>query len=230
MTVLVAQLDGLSSRRKFLGRSYLLNFEYIPGANDVSLLSYLSGSPQTFAAENIVLLSDGQCSSACATFYEWMTTFGSVNNIVVGGRPENKPMQFVGGTKGGVVNNFAGHFDSYISEARDLVDVFGLDITALEGGDELVNGTKEGGVVPLETGKLPFQLSGSKGGAVNIYNAFRVDPKDGSLTEKVPLQFVYEKADCRLFYTKETVLAIEKHWARVAKTMWGNGACVEEVA
>ena len=192
--------------------------------------SYLSNSSQPFAPENIVLLSDGQCSSACATFYEWMKTFGAVKNIVIGGRPENKPMQFVGGTKGGVVNDFAGHCDSYISEARDLVEMFGLDVSAIEGGDELVNRTVQGGVVPLETGKLPFQLAGSKGGAVNIYNAFRVNPKDGSLRGDFPLQFVYEKADCRLFHTKETVLDIEKHWARVAETMWGNGACVEEIA
>ncbi|PVH69132.1 hypothetical protein DL98DRAFT_661848 [Cadophora sp. DSE1049] len=192
--------------------------------------SYLFGSTQPFAAENIVILSDGQCSSTCADFCEWMKTFGVVKNIVVGGRPEYKPMQFVGGTKGPVVEYFINHFDSYISEARDIVETFGLDISAIEGGDDLVNGTVGGGVVPIETGKLPFQLSGTEGGGVNIYNAFRVDPKDGSLKGEVPLQFVYEKADCRLFYTKETVLDIEKHWARVAETMWGNGACVEEDA
>ncbi|KAH7305385.1 hypothetical protein BKA65DRAFT_201856 [Rhexocercosporidium sp. MPI-PUGE-AT-0058] len=206
------------------------NFTSAVGLFDLveDIPSYLSDDTQPFAAKNIILLSDGQYSSAYATFYELIKTFGGVKNIVVGGRPDYKPMQFVGGTKGGLVRSFTPHFDSAISDARDIVETFGLDISAIKGGNDLVNKTVGDSVVPIETGKLPFQLAGREGNAVNIYNAFQVDPKDRNLKRDIPLQFMYEKADYRLFYTKKTVLDIEKHWARVAETTWGNGACVKE--
>jgi hypothetical protein len=56
-------------------------------------------NPQPFPVENIVILTDGICASACSIFTEFMTRQAGVKTIVVGGRPTNAPMQAIGGTK-----------------------------------------------------------------------------------------------------------------------------------
>lgn len=55
--------------------------------------------PQTFTAENIVLLMDGLCGSTCSIFAELMKTQGNVRSVAVGGRAQLGPMQYVGGSK-----------------------------------------------------------------------------------------------------------------------------------
>lgn len=55
--------------------------------------------PQPFPVENIVILTDGICASACSIFTEFMTRQAGVKTIVVGGRPIDAPMQAIGGTK-----------------------------------------------------------------------------------------------------------------------------------
>lgn len=57
-------------------------------------------SPQPFAADQIILLSDAFCSSACATFVELMHQQGGARTVVAGGRPELGPMQFASGSRG----------------------------------------------------------------------------------------------------------------------------------
>lgn len=47
--------------------------------------------PQPFPAENIVILTDGYCASACSIFTELMTRQAGVKTIVVGGRPQVTP-------------------------------------------------------------------------------------------------------------------------------------------
>ena len=57
-------------------------------------------SPQPFAADQIILLSDSFCSSSCATFVELMHHQGGARTVVAGGRPELGPMQFASGSRG----------------------------------------------------------------------------------------------------------------------------------
>ena len=59
--------------------------------------------------EDIVILTDGLCASACALFVEMMQQ-AQVRTIVVGGRPETGPMQAVSGSRGAA---------SYSSDALD---------------------------------------------------------------------------------------------------------------
>ena len=49
-----------------------------------------------FAPENIVVLTDGVCASTCAVFSEHLKNKGSVQQIMVGGRPKHGPVQAVG--------------------------------------------------------------------------------------------------------------------------------------
>ncbi|KAF4550257.1 Hypothetical protein D9617_18g034480 [Elsinoe fawcettii] len=55
-----------------------------------------------FAPENIIILTDGQCASACNIFLEAMVTDGGVRTVVAGGRPEPGPMQAGSGTRSAV--------------------------------------------------------------------------------------------------------------------------------
>jgi len=51
---------------------------------------------QLFPAEDIVILTDGVCSSTCSMFVEVMHNDAGVKTVVVGGRPSYGPMQAVG--------------------------------------------------------------------------------------------------------------------------------------
>ncbi|MCJ1321598.1 hypothetical protein MMC15_006943 [Xylographa vitiligo] len=53
-----------------------------------------------FAAEDIILLTDGLCSSTCTLFAEMMHYEASVRTVVVGGRPSIGPMQALAGARG----------------------------------------------------------------------------------------------------------------------------------
>ncbi len=59
-----------------------------------------TGFTQLFAAEDIIMVTDGFCASTCSIFFELMTTQGGVQSIALGGRPQYGPMQAVGGVKG----------------------------------------------------------------------------------------------------------------------------------
>lgn len=61
-----------------------------------------------FQPENIIIVTDGYCSSACSIFVELMTHQGGVKTIALGGRPKRDPMQAIGGTKGSSAFSFSG--------------------------------------------------------------------------------------------------------------------------
>ncbi|KAL8686862.1 MAG: hypothetical protein Q9224_005318, partial [Gallowayella concinna] len=77
--------------------------------------------PQPYDAKNIILLSDGICSSACATFVELMNHQAGVRTVVVGGLPEAGPMQIPAGSRGA---------EAYSSFALDLDISFASSINA----------------------------------------------------------------------------------------------------
>lgn len=58
-------------------------------------------------------------------------------------------------------------------------------------------------------------------GNLNLRNEY--DPDDG----ETPLQFVYEAAECRLFYTFENYLQQQTVWQAAAKAMFGDFGCVD---
>ena len=74
-----------------------LNFGfYVSGLGESA---NFSSTPQPYAAGDIIILSDGTCSSACNDFVELMTTQGGVKTVAFGGRPQAGTMQTVGGTR-----------------------------------------------------------------------------------------------------------------------------------
>ncbi|MAD87961.1 MAG: hypothetical protein CL912_33790 [Deltaproteobacteria bacterium] len=58
--------------------------------------------------------------------------------------------------------------------------------------------------------------------AVNFRDQVREDAQD------VPLQFIYEAADCRIFYTAEMLTNYSVLWQRAADALWSNSSlCVD---
>jgi hypothetical protein len=129
---------------------------------------------------------------------EMMHHEAGVRTVVVGGRPETGPMQAPAGTRGAL---------SYDSVSLDI------DIE----NAETVNITT--------TGYLPDRAEDQ---AVWISTAsfnMRDQVRSG---ENIPLQFVYEAADCRIFYTFNTIYNYTNLWQYAANAIWSNpGLCVQ---
>lgn len=135
-----------------------------------------------------------------------------VKSLVFGGRPQNGPMQAIGGVKGAQAAELT-TFNTF----QKFLTV--LQQGSVEDGDPIfskkqIQRYKE--VFPgVSTPSLPFSDIG-----VNLQNQYA--PGD----DVTPLQFVYEPADCRLFYTYDNIKEPATTWAKAARTYWGKGKCV----
>ncbi|KAJ5542659.1 Interphotoreceptor retinol-binding [Penicillium sp. DV-2018c] len=210
--------DDLYGPHDVLGSSassLLANFNYTStSSKGLPISGYgpvpLNPSSSYFSAENIALITDGDCVSTCAFFVKLMKRQG-VRTITFGGRPRKEPMQGVGGVKGGQSLGI-NYINGYIAQAngiiRDSVDSGSPLLTDAEW--KAFNESS-----PSSTASLQWS------GNLNLRNEY--DPEDG----QTPLQFVYEAAECRLFYTLENYVERETVWQAAAKTMFGDGKCVE---
>ncbi|KAF2729874.1 hypothetical protein EJ04DRAFT_446327 [Polyplosphaeria fusca] len=172
-------------------------------------------SKQYFDKDNMVLLQDGACGSTCAVFSEFMKDQGGVQQVVVGGKPETGAMQPVAGSKGSQVYTFT----QVVQEAARAY------INLPENEAEL-NQTDLGALVFAERPLLrsAYQASGMTSSVINLRDNIRKN--DDSVT---PLEFVYEAADCRLFYTGDMVRDVTNVWKKTVDARWGDAkkTCVE---
>lgn len=171
---------------------------------------------QVFDADNIVLLQDGICASTCAVFAEFMKAQGHVQQIVMGGQAQKGPMQAVGGVKGANVYG-ADYLSELVQEAYKVAPPARRDELEAEYAAE------------IETFPYAMQrvardpTTGESGARVNVRNNIRLG--DENLT---PLQFVYEAADCRLWYTAGMIVDQGEVWEAAYQARWGGGGnCVE---
>ncbi|KAF8851590.1 hypothetical protein BDZ45DRAFT_750549 [Acephala macrosclerotiorum] len=166
-----------------------------------------------FEAQNIVMLLDGGCGSTCAIFAEFMKSQGGVRSVAVGGRAQTGPMQGVGGSKGAQELPY-----EILETYRDDVPIVA---SLLKNPPAMPTGVS---IPPSLSDYTPL---GSKarlnvGGRVNFRNNIR----DGD-TSQTPLQFVYEAANCRIFYEAEDIFDMSNLWNRVANVTWGGAKCVD---
>ena len=164
--------------------------------------------PQPFSTENIVILTDGYCASSCTLFTTFMTTQGNVTTITIGGRPQNAPMQAMGGTRGAEAFAFSDlqAMSQYLSNSSFIPD----DLLAT------ANATFPG------LNDLPLQAPGFFASAtLNL----RDQILPGQENTQVPSQFQFIPSDCRIFYTPESVFSPTEKWMQVADVMWGNKTC-----
>ncbi len=66
----------------------------------------------------------------------------------------------------------------------------------------------------------PPLVSNADYGSFNMRNAYAVDRPD------MPLQFVYEAANCRRFYTSDTLADMTTLWGSLADVAWHGAKCV----
>lgn len=166
-------------------------------------------APQPFLSQNIVVFGDGYCGSACTILLHMLKYQAKVESIVAGGRPQHGPAQATGGVRGNRVSPLH-HLitfvvDFYETAPSDLIEQ--ANKTALK---DLVDNA-----VALLLRNAP-----SEGVVqVNVLNA--IAQYDETQT---PLQFVYEAADCRLWYQPSHLLDITSLWETVAEQAFGlNG-------
>jgi hypothetical protein len=134
-----------------------------------------------------------------------------VRTITFGGRPQKAPMQGVGGVKGGQSLGI-NYINGYIEQANGLIR------DSVSSGSPLLT-SAEWKAFNESTPSTTASLAWS--GNLNLRNEY--DPED----DQTPLQFVYEAAECRLFYTLENYLERETVWQAAARVMFGEGQCVE---
>lgn len=156
---------------------------------------------QPFEAENIILLYDGYCASTCTLFSEFMRLQGGVKSIAFGGRPNTNPIQGIGGIKGAQILGF----DSIYSIAQEAIEL----TEDKEKISRLNNLTS-----------LPLARSSSTG--ANVRDNITPDHVEDGL----PAQFVFEEADCRLFYTLDTINDVRALWKNAAAAAWNGAECV----
>jgi len=161
---------------------------------------------QPFAAEDVVVVTDGYCASTCTIFSELMRQRAGVKYISLGGRPREGITQAVGGVKG--TNNYPW---TYIQSLAQYT-VTELNNTVEE--SEQLRKTELGDYFD----DFVFQRA-TIGNAINVN--FRDGIRDND-TSNVPLQFVYEAADCRILYTKAMTVDVTAIWKAVADSTWGG--------
>ncbi|KAM3423555.1 hypothetical protein BST61_g982 [Cercospora zeina] len=174
---------------------------------------------EVFEPANIVLLQDGGCASTCVLFSEFMKASapGTIRSVVVGGRRQEGPMQYAGGVKGGQLTPMAqvgtivlgALQNATLSQQLDFERIFGQQlIVAAIAALSRAYYNPEGSLASLLA-------------SINFRNTIREG--DSSVT---PLQYVYDAASCRLFYTAAMYGSQELLWERVYEAAWEDGSCV----
>ncbi|WPG99302.1 Hypothetical protein R9X50_00211500 [Acrodontium crateriforme] len=168
----------------------------------------------TFAAEDIVLIQDGYCSSTCALFSELMKSQTRVKQVVFGGRKQTGPMQGVGGVKGARLYPFP-QLQALVFEAWNRATEVQTSYWQDTYPDILSN-------MNHTINRAAVTVSGM---AASLNFQSNIRQGDDTVT---PLQFVYEAADCRLFYTASQIMDQSLVWQAASDAMWGNASCVED--
>lgn len=167
--------------------------------------------PRVFDPENVVLFTDGTCGSTCTIFSYLMILQMGIKTTVIGGRPQTGIMQSIAGVEGAQV--FA--FNDITSDAKAI-----MALTPKEKREEIMN-SQLGEVAKGYA--IKRSTTPKSAGAVNAKNAFSMSDA------RTPLQFLWEPANCRIFYTHEMLSKPEVAWKRAVDATWNNPTqfCVE---
>lgn len=134
-----------------------------------------------------------------------MKDLAGVKSLVFGGRPHKEPMQALGGTKGQM---YIGNgmmllmYQTALEVARNAAKRGEPTLTQTQ-----MNRLKE--LSPPSDEDCP--LTGIDTLSINFLNGYHANRPD------VPVQFIYEPADNRLFYTPENLIHPATAWLSAAK-------------
>jgi hypothetical protein len=132
-----------------------------------------------------------------------MRTQGGVKSIAMGGRPNNLSIQGIGGTKG--ANNYP--FATIRQLATDAINT--------GSADQIRTWTAATNYSDLPTNR-------STDNSLNVRDSILRD----HLEDGIPAQFIYEAADCRLYYEPSMITNVTAIWKKAADAAWGSGKCV----
>lgn len=154
-------------------------------------------TPQFYEPENIAILTDGLCASACSVFVEMMHYGAGVRTVVAGGLPHAGPMQAAGGTRG-----------YQVYESINLDSEFGAVSYLNQTAQTL----------------LPDRRSQT------LITSFRVNIRDQiRQNDNTPVQFLYDAADCRIYYTAASWSNYTTLWTYASNAVFtttSNNLCV----
>ncbi|KAM0330161.1 hypothetical protein ACHAQA_004334 [Verticillium albo-atrum] len=163
-----------------------------------------------FRPEDVVILTDGTCGSTCTLFAYFAILGLGVKTVAMGGRPVTGPMQAVAGVEGAQVF----FFNDMQADAASVLALSPPEVRRqLESGElgELAKG------YAIRRSATP-----ASAGAVNGKNSFM--PGDA----QTPLQFLWQPASCRVYYTAEMQARAEGAWRVAAEATWTDQSiCVE---
>jgi hypothetical protein len=182
-----------------------------PQFNLTGVGSRANPPPAVFKPENVVILTDGTCGSTCTIFSYLMILQLNVSTTVIGGRPMTGPMQSIAGVEG-----------AQVFPLDQLSDAASAVIALSPKSEQAALQSSELGVL-ADGYALKRLTSTAFAGSVNGKNAF------GAMDSQTPLQFLYQPANCRIFYTKEMVFSPEAVWKKAVDATWTDPAanCVE---
>jgi hypothetical protein len=133
---------------------------------------------------------------------EMMHYEAGVRVVVVGGRPSTGPMQAPSGSRGARV---------YSTDILDANIGFVQQLLASQNSPDV-------NFLPNRTLALDVFVTFA---SINLRDQIRRD-------ETVPLQFAYEAADCRIFYTPQTIYNYTALWQYAADAIWSKPSlCVQ---
>lgn len=151
--------------------------------------------------EDMVVVTDGDCHSSCALLVGWLARDMGVRTVAMGGRPVEAPMQAIGGTKGGAPYPW----DLFQAVEQLAVEMSGSD-------------TAEPADVKLPSpGSMPIRVFDNPVNSMDIWH--------NSSSTSMPVHFLWEAANCRLFYTADTLQMVEEMWKAVADVAWHGAKC-----
>ncbi|KAF2234971.1 hypothetical protein EV356DRAFT_544524 [Viridothelium virens] len=169
--------------------------------------------PQVFEGSDIVLLTDGACSSTCATFSNLLIKQGNVTTVTAGGRPNREPIATIGGVQGSNVVSVS-NIKQQVSLAQDAIQ---------RANDSALDAKGQEFLSPLASDPPIWPTSLSQ---CNMNMKDNIARDDASST---PLQFTRSpNADCRFFYMPKDMSSVEYTWSRIANGIAraGTGFCI----
>ena len=178
------------------------------GYNGAGIVVYGYGNrsvstPPPFASEDIIILTDSICHSACALFAEMMQHQGGVRTVVIGGRPSIGPMQAIAGTRGAFLYN-ADDLDNDIAFVIQVNSSVSDQLPASHVNDDRL-----------------FSINSA---TFNLRDQIR----EGA-DEYFPQQFAYEAAYCRIYWTMSTFNNFTNLWKYAANAVWNDSSlCVKD--
>jgi hypothetical protein len=165
-----------------------------------------------WAPEDIVIVTDGICASACTILTGLLTRNHGIRTVALGGRPFHQPMQVMGGVRGTIVQPY--------STIKTWFNNMESSFTRYDNADGAAVFSAYAAAIPREE-QPPLLPELAYAGAVNGQNGYAEDDLDG-----LPFHFQYQAANCRLFYTQRMMADVSETWRRAASVQWHGQPCV----